>query len=93
MSSYFTDLYFLCAFRYAVTAMMSVNMFKGLIPRVALPSKHLHGPIGCFAHKSVCSVVCHGNLIGNRHMILLIQIPGSFVDEISYHFRFGMQLR
>ena len=86
----FTEVGSLVAVVGVVTPFVSVNMFEGLISRVPLPTKYLHGPVGCFADKSVCPIVCHGNLIGNCHMILLIQIPCSFVDEISHHFCFGM---
>ena len=92
MSGDFADLYLLCTLRYAVAAMMPVDMFEGLISCVSLAAKHLHGPVRGFTNKAVGSVVCHGNLIGYCHVIVLIQIPRSFIDKISHHFRFGMQL-
>ena len=93
MSGDFADLYLLCTLRYPVAPMVSVDMFEGLISCVSLPAKHLHGPVRRFTNKAVGSVVRHGNLIGYCHVIVLIQIPRSFVDKISHHFRFGMQLR
>ena len=85
------DLDFFRPFGDAVAAVMAVDMLERLVAGVALAAEDLHGSIGGLPDQTVGAVVGHGNLLGHRHVVVLVKIPGGLMNQIADHFGFGMK--
>ena len=70
--------------------MVSVDVFEREVSRVAHAAVGLHGEIGGLANESVRAVVDHGDLIGDGHVMFLVEMPGGFVYKIADEFVFGV---
>lgn len=84
----FTNLDLFRTFGNAVPAVMAIDVLKWKVPGITHPTMRLHCEIGGLAYKPISAVVDHGDLIGNFHVVFLVEVPRGLVDEISNEFIF-----
>ena len=77
---------FLCTFCNPVATMVTVDMFKRLIARIAHAAKDLHRPVGRVAAQTVRLVVTHGDLVRNTERAVFIHLPRGLLDQRAEHF-------
>ena len=75
----------------AVTAVMTVDVLERHVPAVTDPSTGLHGPVGGVAGQAVRSIVAHGDLMGDLHVVALVELGGGGSHEEPKGGRVGMQ--
>src|SRR5690349_22705766 len=56
---------FLAALGNAVAPVVTIDMFKRLVARVAQAAMHLHGPVRRLAAQAIGPVVAHRDLVGD----------------------------
>ncbi|GIR46324.1 MAG: hypothetical protein CM15mP55_3000 [Hyphomicrobiales bacterium] len=70
-------------------------MLERFVARIADASMHLHGAVGSFANQPVGTIITHrhfiGNALGNFRLGHCVHLRRRLVNEITYHFAFGMQ--
>lgn len=62
---YLSHLDLFTSFSYAVSPEMSPDVFKRLMPAVAIAAVHLDGVVGCLRGESVRVIIAHANLVAH----------------------------
>ena len=80
----FSELDFLRTFGNAIAPVVSVNVLKRLVPRVAKTSMELHRRVGSLTNQSVGAVITHRHLVcelsGDVDLIHAVHLSCGFVD-------------